>query len=142
MTSNFINDVTFSLNVSTGGRRRKLVPGSIITALVNNFHGIPNESINHFISVYEKPSLTYPAAYYTRLHLSGDDKISLMYLGVRTRHLQHTNRNTIQTCFYKVLVIPTTKIFWLPEETIKEIAIINALNEVFTWKLDEAFTWK
>ena len=137
MTSNFINDVTFSFNASIGDRRSKLVPGDIITRLAKSYGGIPNESINDFISSYEDPDLDVPSRSYYMFPLfviTGDVDISLMYLGVKTRDLKYSSKGPIETCLYKVLVMPITKIFWLSEDHLRDIAIINALNEVFTWK--------
>jgi hypothetical protein len=111
--------------------------GDILLVTNRAVQGIPNENFEEFVLAYEckHPSLIDPRKYIQEIFEDSrsDDTslrsvgVSIMFLGQRTRDLTYMSEGDIRI-YYKFLVSPTSKIFWLGAPTIRGLLVDKSLN--------------
>lgn len=111
--------------------------GDILLVTNRAVQGIPNENFEEFVLAYEckHPSLIDPRKYIQEIFEDSrsDDtslrsvEVSIMFLGQRTRDLTYMSEAGNRR-YYKFLVSPTSKIFWISSATIKGLLVDKSLN--------------
>lgn len=110
--------------------------GDILLITNRTVQGVSNENLEEFASTYEAkhPSLKDPREFIEYIYEeTGDDeslrsvRVSIMFLGQRTRDLTYMS-GVDNIRYYKFLVSPTSKIFWLGAPTIRGLLVDISLN--------------
>ena len=110
--------------------------GDILLITNRTVQGVSNENLEEFASTYEAkhPSLKDPREFieYIYEETGGDEslrsvRVSIMFLGQRTRDLTYMSEAGNRR-YYKFLVSPSCKIYWISSATIKGLLVDKSLD--------------